>query len=430
MSDSQILEVFQKGLIPNKCDEVSASKTPKGSLDSNNLNDLIIAENPNYSHLDVLSTSNFLRRLKLRYPKLRDFKYVSAFYSSDIYMKPFIDYALDNPEEVQDMIMFPDIFYGGGTLNARDLAILNKDFALVKTSFYTGHQENSFLFFNDINLIKEKLFNNENWKMSEGVYELTLENNQYALEKINVNFCESPILPKDISDNLEKDIKCFLSNRTFYEENNLPRKRGLIIHGPPGNGKTSLIKNLIDKYSNTVRVIIDCKLFDQSLPFFLEKALPNSVDKILIFEDLDSISSGDSNNYYKRSSYLNFLDGAKTMTDTLILATTNHPELIDPALIDRPSRFDKIYKIGLPDLECRTQFLLKYFPFLKGDPLKLESMAQKTKGFSGAYFKELFILTGIQQSSLEDAVDSILSQIKMNKNKKYDSSSHAVGLIN
>jgi len=111
---------------------------------------------------------------------------------------------------------------------------------------------------------------------------------------------------------------------------------------------------------------------------------------VLVFEDLDSLVRKEL-----RSELLNDLDGFAANTGILTLATTNHPENLDPALIDRPSRFDRRYNFGLPTLGTRHAFIERWNgtlrPALQLDAAAVADVAARTEGFSFAYLKELFV---------------------------------------
>lgn len=196
-------------------------------------------------------------------------------------------------------------------------------------------------------------------------------------------------------------------------------------------GKTSFVKYLLSKYPNTHCLFVDTGMhFSTELFDYIKKVFPEESRKIIVFEDVESINQGERT-YSKRSSFLNFIDGAKTSENTMFLATTNYIDLVDEALADRPSRFDKRYHIGLPGKKSRKEFLEKFFPELKHpeNKEKLEKLIDKTNNFSGAYFKELFIMVGIQKTTLEEAVDSLSKQIKNFKDKKFDpKQSKGIGL--
>ncbi len=96
-----------------------------------------------------------------------------------------------------------------------------------------------------------------------------------------------------------------------------------------------------------------------------------------------------------RSAFLNELDGFAANTGILTLATTNHPERLDPAIRDRPSRFDRKYHFGLPDRPERLAYT-EHWNLTVPEPLRLDPearsrLADRTEGFSFAYLKELFL---------------------------------------
>ncbi|MDQ2730161.1 MAG: AAA family ATPase [Armatimonadota bacterium] len=111
---------------------------------------------------------------------------------------------------------------------------------------------------------------------------------------------------------------------------------------------------------------------------------------ILILEDLDSLIDGKN-----RSFFLNELDGFAANTGVVVLATTNHPERLDPAILDRPSRFDRKYHFQDPGPEDRLAYLSLWNGSLEAE-LRLSEgglpqIAEATDGFSFAYLKELFL---------------------------------------
>ncbi|HEX6479808.1 MAG TPA: ATP-binding protein, partial [Ktedonobacteraceae bacterium] len=111
---------------------------------------------------------------------------------------------------------------------------------------------------------------------------------------------------------------------------------------------------------------------------------------ILVLEDLDSLVTSQN-----RSFFLNELDGFAANIGIVMLATTNHPERLDPAILDRPSRFDRKYPFDLPALEERQAYIRMWNSSLQA-ALRLSSdaevqLTEQTEGFSFAYLKELFL---------------------------------------
>jgi ATP-dependent 26S proteasome regulatory subunit len=111
---------------------------------------------------------------------------------------------------------------------------------------------------------------------------------------------------------------------------------------------------------------------------------------VVIFEDLDSLTN---ETQVTRSSFLSLLDGMNNNKGILILGTSNHPEQIDPALIHRPSRFDRIWHFPVPDAQLRSQYLDHYFKAIQPD-LRARLVGE-THNWSYAYLNELRMISNI-----------------------------------
>jgi SpoVK/Ycf46/Vps4 family AAA+-type ATPase len=111
---------------------------------------------------------------------------------------------------------------------------------------------------------------------------------------------------------------------------------------------------------------------------------------ILVLEDLDSLLTTQN-----RSFFLNELDGFAANIGIVTLATTNHPERLDPSILDRPSRFDRKYPFDLPEQAERREYIAMWNTGLQ-EALRIADatvirLSKATEGFSFAYLKELFL---------------------------------------
>ena len=101
-----------------------------------------------------------------------------------------------------------------------------------------------------------------------------------------------------------------------------------------------------------------------------------------------------------RSFFLNELDGFEANTGIVVVATTNYPEKLDPAILDRPSRFDRKYTFDLPGPNERAAYVTLWNnqlqPEMRLSPAAAQNIAQVTAGFSFAYLKELFLSSMMQ----------------------------------
>lgn len=204
------------------------------------------------------------------------------------------------------------------------------------------------------------------------------------IEKPNLSW-DDLVLDPTLKADIKWHVESFMAGEDLYKRLGVPYKRGFLFTGPPGNGKTMLLKVIASnspKWKGLYFVMPPaCDNDDVDQVFRQARELSPS---ILCFEDIDTLFNG----HVTLSHFLNKLDGFELMDGMLIMATTNHPELIDTALTSRPSRFDRVWIIDNPEKETRRLFLERQTAFLKNDGLA-ETVAMRTEGFSMAYLKEL-----------------------------------------
>ncbi|KAI1786675.1 P-loop containing nucleoside triphosphate hydrolase protein [Ganoderma leucocontextum] len=216
------------------------------------------------------------------------------------------------------------------------------------------------------------------------------------------------ILKEKFKIAMQKDVYGFFDSEDLYKSLAIPWKRGLIMWGPPGNGKTISLKAIMkdcDQKGYTPLYVKSFKSWmgeEGSMQAVFEKAR-QMAPCVLILEDLDSLIN-DSN----RSFFLNQLDGLQGNDGLLIIGTTNHFDRLDPALNSRPSRFDRKYEFPDPDEEERTLYVQYWQGKLKGNkkisfPDSLvKEIASETDGFSFAYLKEAFVSSLVLLAGFED----------------------------
>lgn len=252
-----------------------------------------------------------------------------------------------------------------------------------------------------------------------------------GIVKSNVNLDELFELPFKESHTIINDIKKFWNSKDKYDEYNYTHKRGILLYGKPGNGKTSIINlltlELINKHNGIVFSINtpdDLYDFKEFVPAILRNIEPNR-PIICTIEDIDSILS--NYGHATKSSFLNLLDGSSQVTNIVYIATTNYPEQLEENITNRPSRFDRRYEIGLPDDNVRRVYIQNK---VKEEDLKnidLDYWVQNTEGFSISHLKELIISVIIFGNNLEESLN-LMREFIDKKNIKTNQGNKKIGL--
>jgi hypothetical protein len=221
------------------------------------------------------------------------------------------------------------------------------------------------------------------------------------------------VLRGNVRDEIVADVRSFFASRALYERYRVPYKRGVLLYGPPGNGKTHFLKGLlgaIDAPCLYVRSLNGSHHNDHESIRRVFVRARSVAPCVLVFEDLESILNDEN-----RSYFLNELDGFSENTGIAVVATTNYPERIDPAIIDRPSRFDRTYLFDLPTRDERLAYLARWASSLdeemRPDAEGLEVAADEAQGFSFAYLKELTTSSMMSWISRRGPMSATLLQV-------------------
>ena len=264
--------------------------------------------------------------------------------------------------------------------------------------------------------------------ITPGYYEVGLDNTiGIYLEKKDVNTDELYQLPSaELMDILE-DIEKFWNRKDKYKEYNFIHKRGILLYGEPGCGKSATIQ-LCTKYltDSMGGIVINVTNGDQVEWYskIINKLRHIEPDRplVVIFEDIDAIASEGN---WTTSMILNLLDGIKQIDNVVYIATTNHPDKLEDRITNRPSRFDRRYEVELPNDEVRKAYIENK---LSEDDLKKINMGEwvkESEGFSLAHMRELVISVVTMDNSFEDTI-SRLKGLKV-KPKIKSKTPHSIG---
>ncbi|EME39296.1 hypothetical protein DOTSEDRAFT_75125 [Dothistroma septosporum NZE10] len=222
------------------------------------------------------------------------------------------------------------------------------------------------------------------------------------------------ILDEKMKKELVSVASKFFDSKDVYDDLGVPWKRGLLFHGPPGNGKTVSIKALMHTLLQRKRPIPT--LYVKSAPFVAHiNAVFSQARKLspcmLVLEDIETIVRPET-----RSYFFNQMDGLENNDGLFVVASTNFLERLDPGLTSRPSRFDRKYLFPLPNEHERTLYCqywrkkVAHKPEIDFPEKLTSAMARITPGFSFAFLQECFVaslLTLARQNVLHDNDDGL-----------------------
>ncbi|KAF2258168.1 cell division protease ftsH [Lojkania enalia] len=206
-----------------------------------------------------------------------------------------------------------------------------------------------------------------------------------------------------------QDVVDFLKNPDRYNKLGGRLPKGVLLIGPPGTGKTLLARAVAGEAGvpffymsgsefDEVYVGVGAKRVRE-----LFNAARSKAPAIVFIDELDAVGgkrqSRDAN-YHRQTlnQLLNDLDGFDQSTGVIFIAATNHPEILDKALL-RPGRFDRHVSVELPDVRGRLAILKHHTKKIRlGPEVDLSTIARGTPGFSGAELENLANSAAIRAS--------------------------------
>lgn len=179
-----------------------------------------------------------------------------------------------------------------------------------------------------------------------------------------------------------------------YERLGIEPGKGILLYGPPGTGKT-LIAKAIANESGTNFISVNGPEMASKWMGESERAIRQIFKRakqmapcIIFFDEIDSIApirGGGDGSAWERvvAQLLTSMDGVESMRNVTVMAATNRPDMIDPALL-RPGRFDRMVLVGKPDLQSRLSILMVHTSRMPLDGVDLDQVASVTDGYVGA----------------------------------------------
>lgn len=231
------------------------------------------------------------------------------------------------------------------------------------------------------------LYDDDCWQRSEKLW-----------QNVEGSTWDDVILSEGLCREIRDDVANFFDRKDLYESFGVPWKRGIILHGLPGNGKTISIKVIMRSLSLKPTPIptlyvksLGHECTHSNIRSIFEKAR-EVAPCLLVFEDLDSLVTDNV-----RSFFLNEVDGLEQNDGILMLGSTNYLDKLDVGISKRPSRFDRKFHFPLPATAERVKYCERWRLKLRKNsliefPSELsERIAMVSEGLSFAYLQEVFV---------------------------------------
>ncbi len=227
-----------------------------------------------------------------------------------------------------------------------------------------------------------------------------------------------------------------------YERLGITPAKGVLLYGPPGTGKTLIAKAIANEAGANFITVNGPEMASKWLGES-ERAIRQIFKRakqmapcIIFFDELDSIAptrGSEGNGAWERvvAQMLTSMDGVESLTNVMVMAATNRPDMIDPALL-RPGRFDKLVLIGKPGLKARRQILNVHTRNMPLKDVDLDEIASKTDDYVGADLSALCREAGltayrkdkdsefVTMEDFETALKNVLPSVDRNMFENYE----------
>jgi len=241
----------------------------------------------------------------------------------------------------------------------------------------------------------------------------------------------SVILPELTKKEIQLNVGNLINDLPIYEKNNIKFKRGLILKGVPGTGKTLIGKVICNTAPCTFIWVTPAYLGNSASVKFVCNLARELSPAVLFLEDIDLYGEDRrmNSNANLLGELMNQLDGLIENHYVIVIATTNKVDEIESALRNRPGRFDRILDVPPPDYEGRVKMLELYTKNFKLKGVEIESIAKKIDKYTGAHVRELVttaVMAAIDEKSLDEAgivvlkPEHFVSNIEKVRNKKIE----------
>jgi len=242
--------------------------------------------------------------------------------------------------------------------------------------------------------------------INPGIYRIKVipRTAELLLQAISITSDKLVDLPDTVSDKVLSEIDDFFTEetRSLFEKYEFLYKRGILLYGEPGTGKTVIVHKIMDKLVGRGGIVL-LNPDPYNVNAFVTGIRDVEPDKqvLIVWEDLDAMLDE------HEIEILAVLDGEDRMDNVVFIATTNYITQIPMRISNRPSRFASVIEVGLPGPAARKMFLEAKLH--KDDNVNLDEWVKVTEGLTIDHLKDLIISVMCLKLPLESAAEKLRS---------------------
>lgn len=245
-------------------------------------------------------------------------------------------------------------------------------------------------------------------RLPSAFYKVIMRNGLVFFDRSELLTDELIKFPNSIADKVLQEIDQFWTAEASFTKYNFLQRRGYMFYGDAGGGKTSVVHLIIQDIIKRGGVVFNCEspcsLHAGLIDF---RAVEPNRKVVCLFEDIDAIVE-----QFSESELLSLLDGEGQITKVVNVATTNYPERLDPRLVARPRRFDRLIEVPMPDETTRALYFQKK---LQIDKVEVAKWATATDGFSFGALTDLVISVKCLGCPFDEALERLKELITTRK---------------
>lgn len=254
--------------------------------------------------------------------------------------------------------------------------------------------------------------------LPKGMYAVGRDDHGLFIDKETVDTSELILFEDSTADDVIQEFDAFWSKAGAYEERGEAHKRGFMLWGPPGGGKTSTVAFITKQFIDEGNV---CFRWSYQLTKAIKSFREIEKDRkiMVVIEDIDSLLLDKD----EENQLLQFLDGNIQHRNTIVIATTNYPERLPDRIMNRPSRFDRVTYVGTPTENDRRKYIETKAKNIKKKDM--QKWLDDTNGWTVAYIKELILSVEVFDLGYDESLERLNTMRKKSEHSQdYEKEMH------